>query len=153
MVYFGGTLFKYLYIHDQIEQHAFWLHRLEVDCIEVSDGTISIPLKEKLVFIEKFLKSFKFLAEIGSKDPEIVVAPYKWLQEIKGTFNSGAYKIVTEGRESGTVEVSRTSGEIQKELLIEKNITSYSTLIVLFLRLPKSTTNLVYLKSLVKMLI
>lgn len=67
-----------------------------------------------------FLKSFKFLAEIGSKDPEIVVAPYKWSQEIKDTFNAGTYKIVTEGRESGTVEVSRTSGEIRKELLIEK---------------------------------
>lgn len=28
----------------------------EVDCIEVSDGTIRIPLKEKLVFIENFFK-------------------------------------------------------------------------------------------------
>ncbi|WP_369421465.1 hypothetical protein [Coxiella-like endosymbiont] len=44
----------------------------------------------------------------------MVVAPYKGSQEIKDFEYAGAYKIVTEGRKSGTVGVSAPLKKFRK---------------------------------------
>ncbi|WP_372365646.1 phosphosulfolactate synthase [Candidatus Uabimicrobium sp. HlEnr_7] len=115
----GGTIFECAYVQNKVEDLKSWMKDLGLTFVEVSDGSVSIPMKEKLKYVELFAKDFKVLSEIGSKDAEVVVAPFKWVEEIKNTLKAGAYKIVTEGRESGTVGVFRNSGEIRKGLIEE----------------------------------
>ena len=48
-------------------------------------------------------KEFRVLSEVGSKDASVVIAPFKWVDSIKRELEAGAWKVITEGRESGTV--------------------------------------------------
>lgn len=59
------------------------------------------------------------LSEFGSKDSEVVVAPSRWVKGIKDELAAGAWKVVAEGRESGTVGLYRGSGEIRTGLIEE----------------------------------
>lgn len=118
-VCFGGTLFEYMYINSQLEEYEAWLKELRVDLIEISDGTIQLRLKEKVKLIERFAKSFDVLSEVGSKDKNIMADSHKWSEEIKIVLNSGVSKVITEGRESGTVGIFRNSGEVKEELIDE----------------------------------
>ena len=118
-VCFGGTFFEYAYIKNKLDDYEAWMRDLGINTVEVSNGTIEMEIKEKLRLIERFSKNFTVLSEVGSKDTSVVVAPYKWVEEIKATIKAGVYKIVTEGRESGTVGVFRKSGEIREGLIDE----------------------------------
>ena len=64
-------------------------------------------------------KEFKVLSEVGSKDAEVVIAPYKWVDSIKRELDAGAWKVITEGRESGTVGIYQAGGEVKEGLLDE----------------------------------
>ncbi len=59
---------------------------------------------------------------MGSKDETVVVAPYRWVKQIKEELQAGAWKVITEGRESGTVGLYRGSGEIRTGLIEEIEI-------------------------------
>jgi phosphosulfolactate synthase len=115
----GGTFFEYSYVNGLLDKYTGWLEENGIDLIEISDGTIPFKLKEKLTFVEQYAKKFKVLSEVGSKDVNQVVAPYKWVTEIKQTLRAGAWKIITEGRESGTAGVYRGTGEIRTGLIEE----------------------------------
>ena len=69
--------------------------------------------------LERLAKDFRVLSEVGSKDSTVVVAPYRWVKQIKEELAAGAWKVVTEGRESGTVGLYRSSGEIRTGLIEE----------------------------------
>jgi phosphosulfolactate synthase len=49
----------------------------------------------------------------------VVVAPSRWVKQIKNELEAGAWKVITEGRESGTVGLYRGSGEIRTGLIDE----------------------------------
>ena len=87
--------------------------------VEVSDGVVEIPAAKKQGAIERLAKEFKVLSEVGSKDTTEVVAPYRWVEQIKRELAAGAWKVVTEGRESGTVGLYRSTGEIRAGLIEE----------------------------------
>ena len=70
--------------------------------VEISDGTIDIPRERKLELIADFARDFTVLSEVGSKDAEVVFAPYQWVEWIKEELEAGAWKVITEGREGGT---------------------------------------------------
>ena len=65
------------------------------------------------------------LSEVGSKDEQIVIAPFKWVDSIKRELDAGAWKVITEGRESGTVGVYQPGGEV-KEGLIDEIVSAVS---------------------------
>ena len=115
----GGTLLE-LYIQrgdvDRFESH---LTELGLTHVEVSDGTIEMALDEKLALIERFSTSYTVYSEVGSKDPDVVVTPAKWVAAIKAELEAGATKVILEGRESGTAGMYRTSGEIRMGLIDE----------------------------------
>ena len=116
---FGGTLFELFVIQNKIDEFKSFLKDFDISYVEISDGTIEIELDKKLRYIEDFAKDFKVLNEVGSKDTYAVVAPKKWVKECKSALNSGAWKVIAEGRESGKAGLYRKSSEIRTGLIEE----------------------------------
>jgi len=122
----GGTLFEVFYIQSKMNEFTGFLKDLGVDIVEISDGTVEIPRKDKLKWIEDLKKDFKVYSEVGSKDVEFVTPPAQWVRWIKEEFEAGADYVILEGRESGTVGLYRETGEIRMGLvneIIESGIT------------------------------
>ncbi|QDP72377.1 phosphosulfolactate synthase [Legionella israelensis] len=115
----GGTLFEYFFLHNQVKKYENLVEKLNVDYIEISDGTISMPIAEKIKWIEHFAKKIKVFSEVGSKDLNSVRVAYKWIDEIEHALQAGAYKIIAEGRESGTAGIFHATGEVHKDLIDE----------------------------------
>src|SRR5207247_5407145 len=95
------------------------LHGLGLTDGEIADGTIEIPRERKLELIADFARDFTVLSEVGSKDSEVVFAPYEWVLWIKEELEAGAWKVVTESREGGTAGIFRPSGEMRTGLVDE----------------------------------
>lgn len=115
----GGSLFELAVHRNKLDEYVAFLRDRGFELVEVSDGTIEIPAAEKLRHIERLAKHFRVLSEVGSKDASVVVAPYRWVKQIREELEAGAWKVVTEGRESGTVGLYRESGEIRHGLIEE----------------------------------
>lgn len=115
----GGTLLEVFSRRDEVDQFEHYVEELGLTHVEVSDGTIEMPLKEKLALIERFANRYTVYSEVGSKDPDVVVTPAKWVDAIKAELGAGATKVILEGRESGTAGMYRTSGEIRMGLIDE----------------------------------
>ena len=118
-VSFGGTFFELSLLQNKLDEYIAILKDYQIPYVEISDGSIDMTLEEKLRYIEDFSRDFRVLSEVGSKDIEAVVAPKKWVKEIKETLNAGAWKIITEGRESGKAGLYRQNSEIRTGLLEE----------------------------------
>ena len=76
-VYFGGTLFEAFLIRNQFEDYINVCKEFGVQYMEVSDGSVTIPHAEKCGYIEKLTKHGIVLSEVGSKDAEHIIPPYK----------------------------------------------------------------------------
>ena len=118
-VYFGGTLFEAFAIRDQFEDYIDILKDYDLKYAEVSDGSISIPHKKKCEYIEKLAKHVIVFSEIGSKDEKKIIPPYKWIKQMKAELDSGSWKVIGEARESGSVGLFRSSGEVRQGLVEE----------------------------------
>ena len=75
--------------------------------------------EDKLALLRRLAKEFRVLSEVGSKDDTVVITPTKWVDSIKRELEAGAWKVITEGRESGTVGIYRPTGEVKDGLLEE----------------------------------
>lgn len=118
-VYFGGTLFEAFLIRDQYEDYKRLLDRFGITHAEVSDGSIEIGEEEKCSYISDMAKSFTVLSEVGSKDTDKIIPPYKWIAMMSAEIEAGAWKVIAEARESGTVGIFRGSGEVRSGLVEE----------------------------------
>jgi phosphosulfolactate synthase len=115
----GGTLFEAVYGRGRLDEFKHWLHEQRFSHVEISDGTIEIPREQKLELIAEFARDFVVLSEVGSKDADIVYAPYQWVEWIKEELDAGAWKVITEGREGGTAGIYRPTGEMRTGLIDE----------------------------------
>ena len=118
-VVIGGTVFEVVYVKDKVDEYKRWLTDLGLTHIEISDGTVEIPREEKLELIADLARDFTVLSEVGSKDSDVNFAPYLWVQWIKEELEAGAWKVITEARESGTAGIFRPSGEMRTGLIDE----------------------------------
>jgi phosphosulfolactate synthase len=118
-VVIGGTFFEVVYAKGQLDDYKRWLGELGITHVEISDGTVEIPRERKLELIEDFARDFTVLSEVGSKDSEVVFAPYEWVEWIKEERDAGAWKVITEAREGGTAGIFRPSGEMRTGLVDE----------------------------------
>ena len=116
-VYFGGTLFEKFYYQNKLDTYQSWMEELGVTLVEVSAGTLSIGLEERVALVNRLKSSFKVLSEVGSKDTDLIMAPSKWIEEISSLLDAGSAYVITEGRNSGTAGVFRPSGEIRTGLV------------------------------------
>lgn len=108
--YLGGTLFEVFYARNCFDEYQRMLDKLNLDLVEVSDGSIVIPHKEKCKIISKLAKDRTVLSEVGSKDSGIIISPFKWVSWMKAELNAGSWKVIAEGREAGNVGVFRPNG-------------------------------------------
>src|SRR6266700_8216878 len=115
----GGTLFEVVYVRGRMDEFKAWLTEHRFSHVEISDGTIEIPRDEKLELISDFARDFVVLSEVGSKDSDVVFAPYQWVEWIKEELDAGAWKVITEGREGGTAGIYRPTGEMRTGLVDE----------------------------------
>jgi phosphosulfolactate synthase len=115
----GGTLTELAIAQDRLERFVAWLHELELEHIEISDGTITIAHEHKLELIERLSSEFVVLSEVGSKDDTRIMAPYRWVELIEKELAAGAWKVIAEARESGNVGIFRHDGEVRMGLIDE----------------------------------
>jgi len=118
-VVIGGTFFEVVYVRDKLEEYKRWLQSLGISHVEISDGTVEIPRERKLELISDFAKDFTVLSEVGSKDSEVVFAPYQWVEWLKEEKDAGAWKVITEAREGGTAGIFRKDGDMRTGLIDE----------------------------------
>jgi len=115
----GGTLFEAVVARDKLDAYRSWLSQNRFSHVEVSDGTIELPHERKLELIADLSRDFTVLSEVGSKDAEVVFAPYQWVEWMKEELEAGAWKVLTEGREGGTAGIFRPTGEMRTGLIDE----------------------------------
>ena len=118
-VYFGGTLFEAFLIRNQFEDYIAVCKEYGIRYMEVSDGSITIPHSEKCGYIEKLTMHGTVLSEVGSKDAEHIIPPYKWIELMRAELNAGASYVIAEAREAGNVGIYRGSGEVREGLVQE----------------------------------
>ena len=118
-VYFGGTLFEAFLIRNQFNDYINVCKEFGIQYMEVSDGSITIPHAEKCGYIEKLTKYGIVLSEVGSKDAEHIIPPYKWIELMRAELLAGATYVIAEARESGNVGIYRGSGEVREGLVQE----------------------------------
>lgn len=116
-VYFGGTLFEKFYQNNLIVEYRRLMEEFNIDWVEISCGTIDIPLATRKQIVTEFNTDFTVVAEVGSKDSASIMPPSQWMEEIDELLSSGAEYVVTEGRNSGTAGVFRPTGEIRTGLV------------------------------------
>lgn len=117
--YFGGTLFEVFIARGMFEEYRKVLAQFKMEYVEVSDGSLEIPHDEKCEYIRILSKDFKVLSEVGSKDAEKIIAPYKWIAMMKGELEAGSVKVIAEAREAGNVGIFRGTGEVRSGLIDE----------------------------------
>jgi phosphosulfolactate synthase len=49
----------------------------------------------------------------------MIMAPYRWVEQIEAELEAGAWKVIAEARESGTAGIYRPTGEIRQGLIDE----------------------------------
>jgi len=110
-VYLGGTLLEAFIIRKKFDDYLRLIDKLKLTHAEVSDGSISLPHDEKLEYIRRLSKQVTVLTEVGSKEEGIIIHPNKWIELIQNELQAGAWKVIAEARESGTVGIFRPSGK------------------------------------------
>lgn len=118
-VYFGGTLFEAFVARGMFKDYCKILDKYEIDTAEVSDGSIEITHEEKCKYIKDLNKRVTVLSEVGSKDANRLIPPYKWIELMQKEIEAGSWKVIAEAREGGNVGIYRGTGEVRSDLIEE----------------------------------
>jgi len=116
---FGGTLFEVFIAKGLFDDFRKYIDEFNMELVEVSDGSITIPHDEKCGYIEKLSEQATVLSEVGSKDSDYIIPPYKWIKLINAELEAGSWKVIGEAREGGNVGLFRSSGEVRSGLVDE----------------------------------
>jgi phosphosulfolactate synthase len=118
-LYFGGTLMEIFYVRGMMKEYRSILEQHEVTYVEVSSGSVDMEQKEKCDIIRELARDFTVLSEVGSKSTGKIIAPYQWVEMMAQELEAGSWKVIAEARESGTVGMFRSDGEIRSDLIEE----------------------------------
>ena len=121
--YFGGTFFEIFYIRGMFDAFRHLVDDYQLEVAEISDGSIKIPVEDKLRHIEMLSKQVRVLSEVGSKVAGVELSDEKWLSSMDQELKAGAWKVIAEARESGTAGIFNSDCSANKgliELIIEK---------------------------------
>jgi phosphosulfolactate synthase len=118
-VYFGGTLFEAFIVRGQFDDYRKVLDKYGIEYAEVSDGSIELEHDKKCEYIRHLATQVTVLSEVGSKDETKIIPPYKWIAQMQGELDAGAWKVIGEARESGNVGLFRPTGEVRSGLVEE----------------------------------
>jgi phosphosulfolactate synthase len=119
IVYFGGTLFEKFYHCSTIANYTSYLKSLGISWLEVSTGTLDIPLAKRVAIVQELSQDFVVLAEVGTKDTQPLMPPSQWIGEIETLLATGCRYVIAEGRSSGTAGIYQSNGNIRALLISE----------------------------------
>lgn len=122
--YPGGTLLEIAMLQNRLDIFVDMAGELGFRCLEVSDGTISMAPQYRSRLIRTLVnRGFTVLSEIGKKHPADRLPNMRLREQILEDLDSGAYKVIVEGRESGKgVVIYNQDGSIDQselEFLVE----------------------------------
>lgn len=115
--YLGGTFFEAFLRRNMLEEYLRLLDRLGLEIMEISDGSVRLNPELKCEIIRRFSGYKKVLSEVGSKEEGLLIAPGKWKQMMQDELGAGAWKVIAEARESGTVGIYRPNGKAHTSLI------------------------------------
>ena len=118
-VCFGGTLLEVAILQKRFDAFRDMAREAGITHVEISNGVIDMSMKEKARYIRALAKDFTVLSEVGSKDSEKIIPPFRWVELIQSDLDAGAWKVICEARESGTVGLYFGSGEARAGLIDE----------------------------------
>ena len=117
--YFGGTLFEAFIVRNQFDDYRKILDKYSMSYAEVSDGSIELDHDQKCEYVRILSEQVTVLSEVGSKDVEKIIPPYKWIELMQKELDAGAWKVIGEAREGGNVGLFRSTGEVRSGLVQE----------------------------------
>ncbi|WP_026694186.1 phosphosulfolactate synthase [Peribacillus kribbensis] len=117
--FFGGTLFEKFLSQKKVDEFLNLCHGYHAAFIEISNGTLAISNREKARFIREFSKDFFVFSEVGSKDAQVSMEQdaAQWVEYIQEDLEAGAYKVITEARETGSSGICCSKGEIRDDII------------------------------------
>ncbi|BBG04273.1 MULTISPECIES: phosphosulfolactate synthase [Pseudonocardia] len=113
----GGTLLEIAWAQGADHRCLDWAAEAGFSHVEVSRGTVAMPLAAKRALIRHAATRFTVLAEVGTKDPAEAAVPSAWRDEALGDLDAGADLVVAEGRQSGTVGIYDAAGAVRPEVV------------------------------------
>jgi phosphosulfolactate synthase len=118
-VVIGGTFFEAVWARGKVAEYKAWLRELGLTHVEISDGAVDIPRDEKLALIAELARDYTVLSEVGSKDSAVEFSGYEWTSWLREELDAGAWKVITEARESGSSGIFTKAGEMRTDLIDE----------------------------------
>jgi phosphosulfolactate synthase len=127
--FFGGTLFEKFCSQGKIDDFYTYCRNYDCEYVEISNGTLNLPNKEKAKFISDFAKEFHVFSEVGKKDSQqsMQQSSAEWVEYILEDLEAGSEKVITEARESGTSGLCNSKGELRYGLIDEIVYSGIST--------------------------
>jgi phosphosulfolactate synthase len=145
-VYLGGTLLECFIVRNMLDEYLRIIDLYGITHVEVSDGSLEMHHEEKCGYIQRLSKHLTVLSEVGSKDAEKIIPPYKWIELMKTELSAGAWKVIAEAREGGNVGIYRGSGEVRYGL-VEEILTQVSAESILW-EAPNKAQQVYFIKLL-----
>jgi len=115
---FGGTLFEIIETQGSFTQFIQVTKEFDLNYIEVSDGALPIPRARKIDCIKEALDhGLTVVSEVGNKQPDIddAISIEQRIAMIQEELDAGSWKVIVEARESGTVGLFDTSGQVEQD--------------------------------------
>lgn len=115
--YFGGTLFEMFAVRNMLDEYKRFTDRFGITTIEISDGSMKIDPEDKVNMIKRFAADKRVLSEVGTKVKGIIIPNEHWVHYMKAELEAGAWKVIAEARESGTIGIYNDDGSANRELI------------------------------------
>jgi len=103
--YLGGTLFELFIIRDMYNDFVKFIDELDLDLVEVSDGSMEMDHGVKCDYISRLAKKYTVISEVGSKQADVHIPDDKWVAMMKTEIEAGSWKVIAEARESGNIGI------------------------------------------------
>lgn len=120
----GGTLTEAAILQNKLYLLTSELMEHNIKYIEMSTGVLNIGHDDKAGFIVGLKNNFVVLSEVGKKD-DSDTNPDKWIAEIQSDLAAGAWKVILEARESGTIGLYNPTG-YPREAFIDRIVKEVS---------------------------
>lgn len=115
--YFGGTLFEMFAVRNQLDEYKRFVDQFGITTIEISDGSMRIDPDDKIKMIRDFVSHKRVLSEVGTKVKGIEIPNEDWVRHMKAELEAGAWKVIAEARESGTIGIYNADGSANRDLI------------------------------------
>lgn len=113
----GGTFLEISWLQNRTHEFLAWAAEVGFTCVEVSNGTVPMPMEDKRGLIKRAAEEFAVVSEVGSKSPADPVEAATWRDDMLGDLEAGAVLTLAEGRASGTVGLYRSDRSVREELV------------------------------------